>query len=586
MSAERLLHRGLFGVIVRSASDASGQSQFRHIHPSECAALVGLDPAAYFGDHVLLTLSGIGQIASPIQAAWVGPHVINHFTWLKYGIRTFEPVDHLNAYRSWILARCQIPWPCPDVMDRTRLTQDAMLWSHAMLEPLPKLLQRDEWDFTMSERCLAAALYQLRERQPDSERELAVAAITQIDAPLDLTDEMSDSDEPEPEALLPVAEPPKFHVVSVPDDCAAILYPPAHDVAFVRLSPQTTVQHLLEAEGRLYGFDWTQVTAFKMDGSPWDVSEVLQPGHMAQLCVIPRGQSGDPEYLVFRPHLHGFPSGQRPLPIMPSEPSGESGLLPFRLPVNEAAEAVCVGHFPLQVPGVTNHQSWQEGISNDRRFIPSDVGVAIPTCGTPPAPGVACDGDAGESGPLPFRLPVDLPMPTDLPGDDALSNADDDPMTGVPHGHQPDGAFMTGTTRLAASDDGECRPLPCKLPASVMPSAPAQAVPAHAILAGVQPTSPIGFLKLPPPPCAVLLVVMKHFCHCNTRSVLFFLTMLEVFVNTVSTIFLFGRGPYSDEGFHDLNPTLKPTTFLKHIHVASRRQPPAPHRWAAARNCQ
>ena len=23
-----------------------------------------------------------------------------------------------------------------------------------------------------------------------------------------------------------------------------------------------------------------------------------------------------------------------------------------------------------------------------------------------------------------------------------------------------------------------------------------------------------------------------------------------------------------------------------HIHVASRRQPPAPHRWAAARNCQ
>ena len=24
----------------------------------------------------------------------------------------------------------------------------------------------------------------------------------------------------------------------------------------------------------------------------------------------------------------------------------------------------------------------------------------------------------------------------------------------------------------------------------------------------------------------------------------------------------------------------------KYIHVASRRQPPAPHRWAAARNCQ
>lgn len=49
LSAERLLHRGLFGVVLRSACDRDGLSTPRHIHPSECGALVGLDPAADYG---------------------------------------------------------------------------------------------------------------------------------------------------------------------------------------------------------------------------------------------------------------------------------------------------------------------------------------------------------------------------------------------------------------------------------------------------------------------------------------------------------------------------------------------------------
>ena len=39
---------------------------------------------------------------------------------------------------------------------------------------------------------------------------------------------------------------------------------------------------------------------------------------------------------------------------------------------------------------------------------------------------------------------------------------------------------------------------------------------------------------------------------------------------------------------NQLNPTsrLLLDLVIIVIHVASRRQPPAPHRWAAARNCQ
>ena len=77
------------------------------------------------------------------------------------------------------------------------------------------------------------------------------------------------SDEPEPEIVTDSGPPPVFHVVHVPPDCAAVLYPPDVAVAHVRIAPGTTVQQLLEAEGQLHGFDWSAVTVFKSDGSRW-----------------------------------------------------------------------------------------------------------------------------------------------------------------------------------------------------------------------------------------------------------------------------------------------------------------------------
>ena len=73
-----------------------------------------------------------------------------------------------------------------------------------------------------------------------------------------------------------------------------------------------------------------------------------------------------------------------------------------------------------------------------------------------------------------------------------------------------------------------------------------------------------------PPTCANVTAVpplqgrrhLKDLCHCNAKSMLVFLTMSGVFV---STHFFLGKGFYLNEGFHDLNPKLKPTTFLKHI---------------------
>ena len=69
LSKDRLIQKGLFEVIVRAASETH-QGRPRHIHPTECAALVGFDPTIPLGDHVMLQLAALGQIASPLHSTW------------------------------------------------------------------------------------------------------------------------------------------------------------------------------------------------------------------------------------------------------------------------------------------------------------------------------------------------------------------------------------------------------------------------------------------------------------------------------------------------------------------------------------
>ena len=427
LSSERLQHRGLFGVVIRSACDCNGLSNFRHIHPFECAGLVGLDPAADYGDNALLTLSGIGQIASPIQAAWVGSHVMSQFEFLKDGTRSIHPTEHLHAYRSWLLARCQIPWPSPENQERNALTRDAQLWEPVVLHTMHELLQIPARDFVMTERCLAVLFRQLQEQKRQHVSSIPSILASLYDDDCCHLDEMSDSDEPEPEVPAVFAEPPKFQCVEVPEGCVAILYPPGHDVAFVKVAPSTTVQQLLEAESRLYGFEWTHVTVYKMDGTTWDMHDVISPGQMAQLCVVPRGQPGDPEHLGWRPALHGFPGmcGQRPMLACREGSPGESGLLPYKLPVNVPAEAMCAGSCA----------------SSSASLGPSGQFPHLTQAFVPP---VEPDVSAfGECGPLPFRLPAGTPGLMSLEHPD-LPN----PATGV----------------MEVDEVGESGPLPCKLP--------------------------------------------------------------------------------------------------------------------------
>ena len=127
LSLERLQKKGLFGALVRSALPAF-EGAVRHIHPMECAALVGYDPTIKLGDSTMLQLAGMGQIASPFHSAWIFGHIAMHLDLLQFGVKTSEPIDHLKAYRAWHLLKCRSVWPSQAVFMHGHQIADDLQW--------------------------------------------------------------------------------------------------------------------------------------------------------------------------------------------------------------------------------------------------------------------------------------------------------------------------------------------------------------------------------------------------------------------------------------------------------------------------
>ena len=87
LSYERLKAKGLFGALLpTSRLIASGNSQictFRHLHPTELAALLGVCPLRKWGSNLRFCICGLGQLASPLHSLWIvsqyHQHACRHF---------------------------------------------------------------------------------------------------------------------------------------------------------------------------------------------------------------------------------------------------------------------------------------------------------------------------------------------------------------------------------------------------------------------------------------------------------------------------------------------------------------------------
>ena len=110
LSPFRLQEKGLFGLVFSALF--TDERKLRHIHPNECNALNGFDPVLDFESSPRLTLSASGQMASPLQTAWVFATLAERIQQMKQTQKIFSPNAMLQALISWTLMRCRQVWPC------------------------------------------------------------------------------------------------------------------------------------------------------------------------------------------------------------------------------------------------------------------------------------------------------------------------------------------------------------------------------------------------------------------------------------------------------------------------------------------
>eukprot|EP00435_Cladocopium_sp_Y103_P065117 s15_g27.t1 len=159
LSRERLHQKGLFALLVHTHDDAEGLPCVRHIHPNECLALNAMDPTIDFGLNVRLTLSGVGQIASPLQAAWILSFLMCHLEKLRFGNVLFDPNAQLQAFRSWLLMKCRQVWPCASDFDVNCPTHKlAAFWKEHTELSLEQLMHPPNWNDMLDRHVTIAAI--------------------------------------------------------------------------------------------------------------------------------------------------------------------------------------------------------------------------------------------------------------------------------------------------------------------------------------------------------------------------------------------------------------------------------------------
>eukprot|EP00435_Cladocopium_sp_Y103_P063425 s39_g25.t1 len=334
LSAHRLSTKGLFGVLIRSAEDASGLSFIRHPHPCEIQALTGVDPVLDYGPHVKLTLTALGQLASPLQSLWLFAAVSERLNNFQFGKNDFSPLAHLQAYRSWLVMRSQMVWPCEaDLIADADFAKLVSFWKDLPELSLDELMNSTRWEVIgIPFVSIGAILDFLIRTSPDS-----ASHATEVPRPMpDVMDVDHEAPTPWMETITvdPALAIPEINC----DSCeVAVVIPNEAPIVFT-LSAGTKVADFLAAHANLTGCPF-HAKAFLANGNEIDFSHVFQPGQT--VCV----------------HVTSLPWECGQLPIMPEDTETRGAFdasdinvpIPNPTVIDPTAEWTCPVHEHAQV---------------------------------------------------------------------------------------------------------------------------------------------------------------------------------------------------------------------------------------------
>jgi len=186
LSAHRLAEKGLFGLLVQSAVDGNGVSHIRHVHPSEAMALNGMDPTLDFGLNPRLTLSAVGQLASPLQVVWIMAAVLHQIVQLRFGKVDFSAETQLQAYMSWIIMKCGQVWP--PTSDSPQVDKFASLlkcWEPVEHLSLEELMFPQRWVNRIEGQVTIAAILDVLFRDAQQKPSLPLSCDLDEDTPME-----------------------------------------------------------------------------------------------------------------------------------------------------------------------------------------------------------------------------------------------------------------------------------------------------------------------------------------------------------------------------------------------------------------
>ena len=273
-SKERLDSKGLHGCLVRSAVLPDGSTLIRHLHPNEAMGLNMMDPVIDFGNEVRLTLSAVGQIASPAQALWILSFVVARLAQLR-AHKIFEPNLQIQAYRAWVLMRCRMVWPPLKPTDDSKLGSLVSFWQVHKDLSLAELLYPMRWDGLIQGTVSIAAVLDHLIR-------------IQSDVPATVFDEPCAETEEEPAT-------PWFDAPVISDDCTTVgcLYADSCTVVFegsndspIRFQPKcdTTVENFVSAQKKLVGD--LRIDGIFLNGRPIDGGHVMAVGQVIHVKLL------------------------------------------------------------------------------------------------------------------------------------------------------------------------------------------------------------------------------------------------------------------------------------------------------------
>ena len=129
LSTSLLIDKGLFAQLIPMKSGPDGSPRWRHPHPVEVALLNGMPPFQGWSKDQRLNLCGIGQVASPLHAVWIGANILNQ---VQKALGVSSPVDPalcLSQLQNVVYQQCRTLFP--DI-PKPRTSSCAVYWNQSV----------------------------------------------------------------------------------------------------------------------------------------------------------------------------------------------------------------------------------------------------------------------------------------------------------------------------------------------------------------------------------------------------------------------------------------------------------------------